>query len=235
MINTAIIYSRTNSKRLKNKAFKKIYKNQYLIERVIENIIKIKSIKNIILATTSSKKDLRFLKLKKKYNIEIFRGSTNDLMQRTIKCSRKYEFDHFLRVCGDRPFFDYRYIDKIINGLNRKKKINYQLITNNKKSKLVDQGLTIEILSAKSLKLIKKNKNVSKFNLENITSYFYQYSKKFKIKYINVPKNWFLNNKYTVDTLKDLNKMKFLISKIGYNNFNINKANNILRKNKYEN
>ena len=57
---------------MKNKAFKKIYKNKYLIERVIENTLKIKSISNIILATTSSKKDLRFSNLKKKYDIKIF-------------------------------------------------------------------------------------------------------------------------------------------------------------------
>ena len=82
MINTAVIYSRINSRRLENKAFKKIYKNKHLIERVIENTLKIKSISNIILATTSSKKDLRFSNLKKKYDIKIFRGSTNDLIER---------------------------------------------------------------------------------------------------------------------------------------------------------
>ena len=232
MINTAVIYSRINSRRLENKAFKKIYKNKYLIERVIENTLKIKSISNIILATTSSKKDLRFSKLKKKYDIKIFRGSTNDLIERTIKCSIKYKFDHFLRICGDRPFFDYSYIDNLLVSLNKLEKIKDQLIKNNKKNKLVDQGLTIEILSAKSLKFLKKNKNINKYNLENITSYFYQHSKKFKIKYIKVPKNWFLNNKYTVDTLRDLNNMKYLISKIGYNNFDINKANRILKNKK---
>ena len=79
---------RTNSKRLKrNKAFRKIYKNKYLIEKVIDNTIKIKSIKKIILATTSSKKDLRFFNLKK-YDIEIYRGAVNDLIKRTIDCSK---------------------------------------------------------------------------------------------------------------------------------------------------
>ncbi len=232
MINTAVIYARTDSKRLKNKAFRKIYKNKYLIEKVIDNTLKIKSIKKIILATTSSKKDLRFFNLKKKYDIEIYRGATNDLIKRTIDCSKKYEFDHFLRICGDRPFFNYKFIDGLLCKLN-KKKINYNLITNNKKNKIVDQGLTIEILSASTLKKIKKNKNITKFNLENITSYFYQYSSKFKIKYIRVPKYWFLNNKYTVDTKTDLNKMKYLISRIGYDNLNIRKANKMLKK--YEN
>ena len=41
---------------------------------------------------------------------------------------KKYEFDHFLRICGDRPFFNYKFIDELLYKLN-KKKINYQLIS----------------------------------------------------------------------------------------------------------
>ena len=37
MIDIAVIYSRKNSKRLRNKDFKKIYKQESLIKRVIED------------------------------------------------------------------------------------------------------------------------------------------------------------------------------------------------------
>jgi len=37
LIDIAVIYSRKNSKRLRNKAFKKIYKQESLIKRVIED------------------------------------------------------------------------------------------------------------------------------------------------------------------------------------------------------
>ena len=228
MIETAIIYSRTNSKRLKNKAFKKVTKNRNLIERVIENTIKIRSIKKIILATTKSKKDLKFTKYKKKYNIEVFRGSTNDVIDRTISCAKKYHFNFFLRVCGDRPFFDYNHINNLIINLN-KKDINKDLITNNKKNKFVDQGLTIEIVSAHSLQKIRSKYKLSKHKIENLTSFYYKNSKKFNIKYLKAPKNWFLKNKYTIDDISDLKRMKDVISKVGYNNFSIKKANQIIK------
>jgi spore coat polysaccharide biosynthesis protein SpsF len=230
LINTAIIYSRTNSKRLKNKALLNVYKKKSLIEKVVENTLKIKSIKKVILATTKSKEDKIFEKILKKHEIDFFYGSTNNLIQRTVECSKKYNFDYFLRVCGDRPIFSFSHIESIISNINRNKSFKYDLISNNKKNKLVDQGLTIEIISSRSLEKIKFKKNLTKYNLENITSYYYQNEKKFKINHIKSPKNWFLNNKYTIDNNEDLKKIRLIISKVGYNNFDIGEANRIIRK-----
>tara|TARA_B100000035_G_scaffold80228_1_gene67243 strand:- start:903 stop:1610 length:708 start_codon:yes stop_codon:yes gene_type:complete len=235
LIDTAIIYTRTNSKRLNKKSLLPIYKNKSLIEKVVENTLRIKSINRIILATTNSKEDKIYEKLLKNYNINYFYGSTNNLIQRTIKCSKKYSFNYFLRVCGDRPFFSHIHIDKIISNFNKRKFLNYDLMSNNKKNKIVDQGLTIEILSAKSLEKLYLNKKLSKYNLENITSYFYENSKNFNMYYCKSPKNWFLNNKYTIDNFQDLEKMRKIILSIGYKTFNINKANNIIKKNDSEN
>jgi len=103
-------------------------------------------------------------------------------------------------------------------------------IINRKKKKLADQGLTIEIISSNSLKKLKLKKELAKCNLENITSYYYQNHKKFNINHIMSPNNWFLKNKYTIDDKNDLKKMRRIISKVGYNNFDIGMANKIIRK-----
>ena len=113
-----------------------IYKKKSLIEKVVENTFKIKSIKKIILATTSLKEDKVYKKILKKYNIEYYYGSTNNLIDRTIRCSNKHNFDYFLRICGDRPFFSNTYIDSVISNFNKRKRINYDLISNNKKKKI---------------------------------------------------------------------------------------------------
>ena len=233
MIDTAVIYTRTNSKRFKNKALIKVYKDKSLIESVVQNTLKIKSIKKIIIATTKSKKDLIFKKILKRYRISFFYGSTNDLIDRTLKCSSKFKFDYFLRICGDRPFFSYKYIDNVITKFNKNSK-TYDLITNNNINKTVDQGLTVEIVSISSLKRIKKRK-LSKYNLENITSYFYKKQNNFKIYYLKSPDNWFLKHKYTIDNLEDLNKMKKIISKVGYNKFNLKKCISIYKSLRNEN
>tara|TARA_Y100000768_G_C23554030_1_gene485078 strand:+ start:158 stop:562 length:405 start_codon:yes stop_codon:yes gene_type:complete len=134
LIDTAVIYSRLNSKRLKKKALLKIYKKKTLIDKVVQNTLKIKSIKNIIIATTKFDEDKIFERKFKKNKINFFYGSTNNLIKRTVDCSKKYNFKYFLRICGDRPFFSHLRINKIISNLN-KKKIDYDLITNNKKKK----------------------------------------------------------------------------------------------------
>jgi spore coat polysaccharide biosynthesis protein SpsF (cytidylyltransferase family) len=72
LINTALIYSRLNSKRLKNKALLKIYKDKCLIEKVIQNTLKIKAIEKIILVTTRSERDKIFEKKFQKYPIKFF-------------------------------------------------------------------------------------------------------------------------------------------------------------------
>ena len=103
-------------------------------------------------------------------------------------------------------------------------------IINKKKKKIVDQGLTIETISPDSLKKIKLKKDLTKYNLENITSYYYQNYKKFNINHLKSLKNWFSKNKYTIDDKNDLKKIRRIISKVGYNNFDIGMANNIIRK-----
>ena len=68
---SAIIYSRLNSKRLKNKAIIKIGKKT-LIEQVIDNVKKIKNIDNIILATTNLKNDKKLQRLQQKIKLIFF-------------------------------------------------------------------------------------------------------------------------------------------------------------------
>ena len=72
-------------------------------------------------------------------------------------------------------------------------------------------------------------------NLENITSYFYKNPNNFKIYYLKSPNNWFLKHKYTIDNLEDLNKMKKIISKVGYNKFNLKKCISVYKSLRDEN
>ena len=119
---SAIIYTRLSSSRLKNKALI-VIKKKHLIEHVIEKTKKISSLNKIVLATTKKKEDLVFKKIAKKNNIFFFRGSNLNLIKRTIDCCDKYKINFFLRVCGDRPYFDYKKINLIIKKIKKKKTI----------------------------------------------------------------------------------------------------------------
>ena len=222
---SAIIYTRLSSSRLKNKALI-VIKKKHLIEHVIEKTKKISLLNKIVLATTKKKEDLVFKKIAKKNNIFFFRGSNSNLIKRTIDCCDKYKINFFLRVCGDRPYFDYKKINLIIKKI-KQKKIFFDFISSNFIKK-VDEGLTIEIINKKSLEKINKYK-LSLLDKEHLTKKFYDLkkSKSFTFKKIDLPKYYFLDLKHSVDTLKDLARYRFIISNIKNDNNSIKKYINL--------
>ena len=103
---SSIIFCRLDSIRLKEKALLKVGQFK-LIERVIIQAKKIIGIDNIILATSINIKNDKLVDIAKKKKISIFRGSENNVLRRTIECIKKNKIDYFVRICGDRPFFDF--------------------------------------------------------------------------------------------------------------------------------
>lgn len=220
----AIIYSRLGSRRLKNKALIKIG-TKSLLEHVINNTKKIKSLDKIILATTKLKQDKKLIEVAKKNKISYFQGHETNVLKRTLDCLKKHNYKYFLRVCGDRIFFDHNRINKIINSI-KKKKNKFDLVSSNKNKK-VDQGLTIEIVSISGiLKIFKLNKKISNYDQEHITNNFYKYKKKYNLENINLPKDFFLNLKYTIDEKIDVKRAKFILR-----NNNYKKFSEIIKKN----
>ena len=212
---SGIIYSRLSSTRLKNKALIRV-KGKYLIEHVIEEAKKISSLNKIILATTKKKEDLIFKQIAKKKKIKFFRGSELNLIKRTTDCCNKFKINYFLRICGDRPYFDHKKINIIIKKLKRKK-LTFDFVTSNLNNK-ADEGLTIEIINVKFLKRINKL-GLSSFDKEHLTRKMYnlQNSKNFIFKNIKLPKYYFFNLKHSIDTSEDLERFKFVITNVKKN------------------
>ncbi len=116
----AILYFRMNSKRLPGKPLLKI-QDKTLLEIIYERVLKVKGLCDLIIATSSKKSDDPINILCKKKNYKIYRGNLNDVAKRTVKCIKKHNLDFFLRVCGDRPFFDYNLANKQIRLCKKKK------------------------------------------------------------------------------------------------------------------
>ena len=75
----AIIQARSGSTRLPNKHFLKVNDQPIIIE-LISRLKKVKTIKDIIIATTKKKKDDKFINLSKENKIKLFRGSDKDCL-----------------------------------------------------------------------------------------------------------------------------------------------------------
>ena len=85
-----IIYSRLDSKRLKNKVLTKLFNGKTLVEQVICEAKKITSNNKIILATTNKKRDNKLCDIAIKNKINYFKGSENNVLERTIECCKKF-------------------------------------------------------------------------------------------------------------------------------------------------
>ncbi len=205
-----IIFARASSKRLPKKVFSKINKTP-LIKIIIKRVKSSKFKFPIVIATSKNKSDDAIEEFCIKNNVKCFRGNLLNVFERTIKCCEKYNFDYFVRVCADRPFFDYDLMDRMIIKFFNK---NYDIVTNQLK-KTYPKGLACEI---GKIDLFKKTKisNLSKSDREHIFNYFYKKKKNYKIF------NFVLNKEYkkkklSLDTKSDLKKIIEIYKKNKFN------------------
>ena len=188
-----VIQARNSSTRLPYKIMKDLC-GKKLLERIIERVKKVKKIDKIIIATTKRKEDDIIVALAKKNNVEFFRGSTNNLIDRHYKSVKGRNFKHILRLPADNPLPDAKEYDRLVE---------YHLKNNNDFSSNIcnfmgngyPDGIGVEIFTFDSLKKIWKKEKRKKFR-EHLHLNYYDYKKKiinkknnFKIGTIKCPLN----------------------------------------------
>ncbi len=204
-----IIQARSGSRRLKNKIFLKI-KEKNLLEILILRLLQSKKINKIIIATTNLKSDNKVHKVAKKYKLNSFSGSENNVLKRYYDCAKKFKINTIVRITADCPLTDPKLVDNLID-YHFKKKSDY---TSNVNPRTFPDGLDIEILKFSVLK-----KNITKISsssdLEHVTPYFRRSKKIKKINY-KLKKN-LSKIRWTIDYKKDYDFIKKLFKKIKYN------------------
>jgi spore coat polysaccharide biosynthesis protein SpsF (cytidylyltransferase family) len=188
--------ARSGSKRLVNKHFLRVNSNLRLIDLCILRLKKAKLTKKIFLCTTKRKEDDKFENVCAEHNIELFRGSTNNVAKRIINCAKKNFIKTIVRITADCPIIDPKLIDMCIK-LHFKKKSDY---TSNTIELSFPDGLDVEVIN---LNALEKSQRIDRnsFNKEHVTG-FIRKSKLFKKcnykNYIN-----YSNRRWTLDYLKD--------------------------------
>ncbi len=202
---TALIQTRTSSKRLKSKVLLKIL-NREIFLIVYKRTLKSKLIKNAIILTSTSKSDDIIEQICKKKKIPFFRGSLNNVLKRYYDCSKKNSLDNIVRITSDCPFVDPKIITKLCK-IYKKKKVEY---ASNIINPTFPDGFDVEIFSFDLLKktLINSKSNKSK---EHVTL---DMIKNHSVKKYNL-KNKINLSKYrlTLDTLEDFLKIKKIFNK----------------------
>tara|TARA_B100000282_G_scaffold242449_1_gene185473 strand:+ start:14085 stop:14780 length:696 start_codon:yes stop_codon:yes gene_type:complete len=209
-----IIFARSNSKRLKKKVLREIG-GIPLVLIVFSRVRKVFPKNKIVIATSKNRFDDNLVKICKKNNIKFFRGNLNNVLQRGIQCCNKFNFDSFMRVCSDRPFFYY----ELANKMKKKFREGQYDIVTNVFPKTFPKGLTCEFIKFNTLKKANE-KDLTKKEQEHMINYFYKNSKNFSIK--NYRSKFGIRYKdlnLSIDNIKGLNMSEKIFEK---NFFNIN-------------
>ena len=109
-----LITARLKSTRLKFKILKPL--NGYsVIERVIQRAKQIKLCNDIVLCTSCLSQDLPLVTIAEKNNINYFKGSSDDVLQRLLDAAELFKMDYFLGITADNPLFSIYHANMISN------------------------------------------------------------------------------------------------------------------------
>ena len=196
------------STRLKGKVLQKISKDEILLSFLINQIKTCKSLENIVVATTNLKEDDILVDFLKSYDVEIFRGNSQNVLDRFYQCAQKFNFSNIVRLTADNPLIDPSIIDLVVEKFFTRK---YDYLSNTH-PRTFPQGNDVEIFSFKTLE--KTWNNATKFyEKEHVTPYIYNNLSLFTIENFSKTPDY-SNLRYTVDHPNDLKLVQQIVDKI---------------------
>ncbi len=222
---TVIIEARTGSSRLPNKVVAEI-EGKPMIFYVIDRIKQIKSVEQIILATTQEENDKILTEIAKQNSIGSFVGDSIDVLDRGYQCALQNNADPIIRITGDCPLIDPDIVEEMLEFYLKN---NYDYVSNRINPKYPD-GLDVEIYSFNTLQMAAQNAKWSS-ERELVTTYITKNPKNFKIfSYEN--QEDLSEYRWTVDEQKDLEFIRKIYSIMKpKTNFSMKEIVEILSKN----
>lgn len=207
-MNLLIIQAHMGSTRLPGKIMKKICNKEVLLH-VYERCIRAKLVDKIVIATSKNEENNVIEEFCIKHNIECFRGSENDVLDRYYECAKNYSPDIIIRVTSDCPLLEPRLIDFWVSNM-LKDSIDFI-----EEEKEIFTGFGLDIFTNNALTKMKQNATLEK-QKEHVIGYYYDNKDKFKYKAYQLTdelKYLYRNYRLTLDTKEDFELIKLIYEK----------------------
>jgi spore coat polysaccharide biosynthesis protein SpsF (cytidylyltransferase family) len=200
-----IIQARTGSTRLPDKMILPFFDNMGILETILTRLKNANLQVPIIVATTKKSSDDIIEEIGAKQNIEVFRGSENDVLKRYINTAEKYGFEKIIRICADNPFLDMTALDhqiKVFNIIN----VDYWCYSLKNKTPTIKThyGFWTEGVKLSALNKVAE-KTEDKHYREHVTNYIYSNPQQFSIHFQSIDRGIEIekNIRLTIDTEQD--------------------------------
>ena len=199
-----VVQARTGASRLPGKMIQSFFKDQTLVEVVLNNLVHNIPKEKIILAAPSNPKDDQLCKIVSGLGISVFRGSEDNVLKRFIDASEAFNIKYLVRVCADNPFINPEFISNLIDkGVEKKADYISWFFSDDLPVIRSHSGIFAEWVSLDALKKIAALSN-DKMALEHVTYFIYQNQDLFSI--IKLPvenENLYRKIRLTIDTEDD--------------------------------
>jgi len=226
----ATIQARMGSTRLPGKVLKDICGKPMLLWQV-ERIKKSRLIDDVIIATTISSKDDEIVQFSIENNIQYYRGSEDDVLNRVASLIRKFGIDLHVEFCGDSPLPDPQLIDEFI-GYYLKNQHSFDYISSSMET-TYPPGQEITIYRGNTL--IELNDFLGKDDLlrEHVGYNITRFPEQYRLASMKAPEWYYQPEAYLeVDTSKDLEMMRKLVGYFmekGIEHFTLSQILDLLR------
>ena len=187
-----IVQAHMGSSRLPNKMLKDRC-GKTVLGHVISRLQRVRNADALIIATSTLPADDAIVEECRKYHVDAFRGSNEDVLSRFYHAAVEYELTDIARVCADNTLIDWNVIDDEIAAYRTGK---YERIDS---SENVPLGLGCEIFSFDMLKEAYENAN-EHYQHEHVTPYLDEnYAPPYRPPYPNDYSKY----RFTLDTEQD--------------------------------
>lgn len=209
---SVIVQARTGSTRLPGKVVRKI-KGRPLLWHLVNRLKKTTNLEKIIVATTDRQQDDIIETYCKEWDIQCFRGSENDVLDRYYNAGKKFSVNVVMRITGDCPLIDERLVDEMIDYFHKN---DFDYLSNTIEPTYPD-GMDIEIFTFSALEKAWQSATLLS-DREHVTPFIYKNSNcagqnLFKTSNYSYPVD-FSHIRLTVDEENDFEVVKYLIENL---------------------
>lgn len=208
-----IIQARMGSTRLPGKVLAEI-SGRSLISHVVERCAAAKSLERIVVATTDSHADDRLVAhICTALDADVFRGSTNDVLDRFYQCALRFKPEIIVRITADDPLKDPEIIDRAVELLRSDESLDY---CSNTIRPTFPEGLDIEAFRFPALAAAASEARLAS-EREHVTPFIWSRPQRFRIHNFEHEEDlsaWRL----TVDKPADLKLMRAIFGILATNN-----------------
>jgi spore coat polysaccharide biosynthesis protein SpsF len=197
------VYARSDSRRFPGKLLRK-FGETTLLGHVLKRAINVDATDWLVL-TSDRQVDNEIDLQSRRLGFEVYRGSANDLVARTLEGLRFCPVTHFIRVNADSPWFDATLVNDAISGLSGR-------MTSNLVTRRFPYGVSVEIVESD---FYESTAGLSRGSeLEHVTQHIYRTRESGELRSLIQDRDD-SNLRLTIDTQDDYQQMTALFSQPG--------------------